>query len=1000
MNPANAQRKTWPSADSASDVARLGRHDGHFSSSLLDARALDELLDEFESHWQPSVAALLQFATERGLNDATHPLSELVRADIDRRYSAQQDVDLHNYMQVFPALASDLQALLNIAYEDYRARQSRRLRLEPQRWDWIAGVQTQAWYRELAGEPCGPTDSARPSLPSIPRGAGDDDEPLVGRPFGDFKLICLLGTGAFSKVFLALQTTLANRHVAIKVVRRPLAEPVHMARMQHTGIVPLFSFHRIGEYSVLCMPYAGATTLSDWLQTSIPVISGSERNGQSFVETVEALQERVTTNAYRADRQVPTLTGSSGGELVATSSADSNSSDERDALTQWNKTGTRPLHLLRELDAVSFSLWFAQRVAAALAHAHARGIVHGDLKPANILVRNDGEPALIDFNLSRNQGDIEVEFCGGTLPYMAPEQLRSLIGRQAVVTPESDIYAFGTVIYEMIEGGLPFPSPRSAAESDLLLTLAARQTAKLHWSKQHATAGLQAIVTKCLHADPTERYSDASKLLEDLDAEKRNLPLQHAPEPFFRSRLKKAVQRYPRIASGTLVLSVCAVMLSIAATFGLSWWHQSQQTARAVVASLDQRVHLDLPELIDTDSSRLTKQLRENEATLQATIGDLNRLSEADFYGWLNNDERSQVAALVFDHSLVTASLMLERANRLDSEVLSELQSLLARCEQFPDLTSQSTLLAFFKSKVGFEKNYVAPGATEEPLQGKGSGLGRRGLERVDSESVRPVETILDARILLAVGDAAGALKRLTSLTQIPSHELLFWLTLGQSQLRLGQAPAARLSFTVAIRLAPTSAVCYAHRAEACMAMRDGEGALADYTLAIELDPKNVNYYASRAFVHEQRHELPEAIKDLSEALVHMPGSNRLLLIRYRLQQDLGNFDAASEDFRLALRQQPRTVSDWISRGLAHARSSPGQALLDLQQANQLKPGDPDVLQNMAYVQSELLGDLPAAIESLDKILAEHPLHEMARGGRCVLHARLNQPVEALHDIS
>jgi eukaryotic-like serine/threonine-protein kinase len=98
----------------------------------------------------------------------------------------------------------------------------------------------------------------------------------------------LLGSGAFSQVYLARQMSLAGRFVALKVVRQHLREPTHLARLQHTGIVPLYSLHRIGDYSALCMPYCGATTLADWLSLNRERGSLPTRDGHSFVETVEA----------------------------------------------------------------------------------------------------------------------------------------------------------------------------------------------------------------------------------------------------------------------------------------------------------------------------------------------------------------------------------------------------------------------------------------------------------------------------------------------------------------------------------------------------------------------------------------------------------------------------------------------------------------------------------------------------------------------------------------
>jgi tetratricopeptide (TPR) repeat protein len=198
-------------------------------------------------------------------------------------------------------------------------------------------------------------------------------------------------------------------------------------------------------------------------------------------------------------------------------------------------------------------LYLAVPLADAVGHAHAHGVLHRDLKPSNVLIRTDGRPMLLDFNLSLNAADGPA-FLGGTLPYMAPEQLRALAAGEKThlppPDPRSDLFSLGVILYELLARKHPFePVPLKLSEEALcgLLLDRQRQGARpLREVNPEVDAGLSRLVEGCLAYDPAGRPQSAAELAAGL---RRCL----APP----RRLRRWSLRHPRIAvAAALVLGL------------------------------------------------------------------------------------------------------------------------------------------------------------------------------------------------------------------------------------------------------------------------------------------------------------------------------------------------------------------------------------------------------------------------------------------------------------
>lgn len=155
------------------------------------------------------------------------------------------------------------------------------------------------------------------------------------------------------------------------------------------------------------------------------------------------------------------------------------------------------------------------QVARALHHAHQNGIVHRDMKPANVLLDPDGVPKVADFGIAKRLNeDSNLTRTGaiiGTPTYMAPEQAK---GQSRHVGPRADIYSFGAILYEMLAGRPPFLPEDS--EEPITLRVLSEQPVSPAWHRPETPRDLETICLKCLEKEPRDRYASAAEVAEDL----------------------------------------------------------------------------------------------------------------------------------------------------------------------------------------------------------------------------------------------------------------------------------------------------------------------------------------------------------------------------------------------------------------------------------------------------------------------------------------------------
>jgi serine/threonine protein kinase/tetratricopeptide (TPR) repeat protein/poly(3-hydroxybutyrate) depolymerase len=346
------------------------------------------------------------------------------------------------------------------------------------------------------------------------------------------RILAQLGRGGMGAVYLAEERG-SGRRVALKLAGSHLEqgpagsrararferEVRTIAQLDHPGIVAV---HASGEHD------------------GRPWFSMEHVRGALLARVIERLRARgeppevLTAAAARA---------AVAAEMAAAPLAEPHDPDEGQGAAAWSGS------------YVSWCCRVVRDVAVALEHAHARGVVHRDVKPSNVLVRPDGRALLFDFGLAHVVDQPTLTRSGdfaGTPYAVAPEQVEA---RRGAIEARTDVWGLGVVLYELLTLRRPFEAAGPAALLRRVLDDDPLPLRRLH---PGLPAALENVCATALEKSPARRYASASALDQDLTCFLAGQPVQ-ARGASLRRRLARFVGRRPAAAAG-LALALVVVL--------------------------------------------------------------------------------------------------------------------------------------------------------------------------------------------------------------------------------------------------------------------------------------------------------------------------------------------------------------------------------------------------------------------------------------------------------
>ncbi len=401
--------------------------------------------------------------------------------------------------------------------------------------------------------------TAQPGDPSVERskgsGASDHRERKDLGRIGDFRLIREVGSGGMGVVYEAEQISL-RRHVAIKILpfaatfdsrqlQRFRNEAQAAAQLHHTAVVPIFA---VG------------------VESGVHYYAMQFIDGQSLAELIDGLR-RMDRKLEDKNRHDPSHPLASEDPLDTSLTIDYPPVAPPERRREWitpSAVATATLTAISTEHRSRAHRYFERvaglgvQAAEGLEHAHQVGVVHRDVKPANLLLDARGDLWVTDFGLALFRSDPGLTMTGelvGTVRFMSPEQA---MGKKGLIDHRTDIYSLGITLYELLT---LTPAFDGRDRHELLRQIAFEEPKTPRSIDSSIPVELETIVLKAIAKDPADRYASAQELADDLKRFIDDRPIL-ARRPTLPEIAARWVRRH-RIIAFTCVAAMAVAMVGL-----------------------------------------------------------------------------------------------------------------------------------------------------------------------------------------------------------------------------------------------------------------------------------------------------------------------------------------------------------------------------------------------------------------------------------------------------